>query len=129
MKATILYDNTTFRKDLQADWGFSALIEAKGKRILFDTGGSGSILLSNMRKLEIAPNEIDEVFISHAHFDHTGGLSAFLNQNNDVKVWIPPTLRGVKKRKRSYCNRKFPKATRRDLFHGGVGRNRAVPLH
>ena len=99
MKATILYDNTTFRKDLQADWGFSALIEAKGKRILFDTGASGSILLSNMRKLEIAPNEIDEVFISHAHFDHTGGLSAFLDQNNDVKVWIPLSFRGVKNAK------------------------------
>ena len=99
MKATILYDNTAFRKDLQADWGFSALIEAKGKRILFDTGGSGSILLSNMRKLEIVPKEIDEVFISHAHFDHTGGLSAFLDQNNDVKVWIPRSFRGVKNAK------------------------------
>ena len=96
MKATIIYDNTAFRKDLQADWGFSALIEVKGKRILFDTGGSGSILLSNMRKLEIVPQEIDEVFISHAHFDHTGGLSAFLDQNNEVKVWVPPSFRGVK---------------------------------
>ena len=55
MKVTILYDNTVFRKDLQADWGFSALIEAKGKSILFDTGGSGSILLANMSKLGIVP--------------------------------------------------------------------------
>jgi 7,8-dihydropterin-6-yl-methyl-4-(beta-D-ribofuranosyl)aminobenzene 5'-phosphate synthase len=99
MKATIIYDNTAFKKDLQADWGFSALIEAKGKRILFDTGGSGSILLSNMSKLEIVPKEIDEVFISHAHFDHTGGLSAFLDQNNEVKVWVPQSFRGVRKAK------------------------------
>ena len=99
MKVTIIYDNTAFRKDLQADWGFSALIEAKGKRILFDTGGSGSILLSNMSKLKIVPKEIDEVFISHAHFDHIGGLSAFLNQNNEVKVWIPHSLRGVRNAK------------------------------
>ena len=55
MKATIIYDNTAFRKDLRADWGFSALIETNGKKILFDTGGSGSILLSNMTKLEIPP--------------------------------------------------------------------------
>ena len=96
MKATIIYDNTAFRKDLQADWGFSVLIEAKGKRILFDTGGSGSILLSNMNKLEISPEEIEDVFISHAHFDHTGGLSAFLDQNNEVKMWTPPSFRGVK---------------------------------
>lgn len=96
MKTTIIYDNTAFRRDLQADWGFSALVETKGKRILFDTGGSGSILLSNMRKLGIVPKEIDEVFISHSHFDHTGGLSAFLDQNNEVKVWVPRSFRGVK---------------------------------
>jgi len=96
MKVTIVYDNTAFRKDLQADWGFSALIETRGKRILFDTGGSGSVLLSNMSKLEIVPKEIDEVFISHAHFDHTGGLSAFLDQNNEVKVWVPLSFRGVR---------------------------------
>ncbi len=96
MRVTIVYDNTAFRKDLQADWGFSALVEAKGERILFDTGGSGSILLSNMRRLGISPNEIDHVFISHAHFDHTGGLSAFLDQNNQVKIWLPHSFRGVK---------------------------------
>lgn len=99
MKTTIIYDNTVFRKDLQADWGFSALVEAKGKKILFDTGGSGAILLSNMRKLGIAPQEIDDVFISHAHLDHTGGLAAFLDQNNDVKVWVPHSFRGVKNAK------------------------------
>ena len=97
MRATIIYDNTSFGKDLQADWGFSALIEAKGKRILFDTGANGSILLSNMTQLGIVPKEIDEVFISHAHFDHVGGLSDFLDHNHDVTVWIPPSCRGVGK--------------------------------
>ncbi|MBN1847009.1 MAG: MBL fold metallo-hydrolase [Deltaproteobacteria bacterium] len=97
MKTTIIYDNTTFRNDLLADWGFSALVEAKGKKILFDTGASGSILLSNMATLGIVPKEIDEVFISHSHFDHTGGLSAFLDQNSNVKVWVPRSFRGVKK--------------------------------
>jgi 7,8-dihydropterin-6-yl-methyl-4-(beta-D-ribofuranosyl)aminobenzene 5'-phosphate synthase len=96
MKATIIYDNTVFRRDLQADWGFSALIEAGGKRILFDTGASGSILLSNMSKLGIIPQEIDDVIISHAHFDHTGGLSAFLDQNNEANIWAPSSFRGVK---------------------------------
>ncbi|MFO8100882.1 MAG: MBL fold metallo-hydrolase [Dehalococcoidia bacterium] len=96
MKTTIVYDNTAFRNDLEPDWGFSALVETKGKKILFDTGGSGSILLANMKKLEIDPSEIDDVFISHFHFDHTGGLSAFLEQNDNVKVWVPRSFRGVK---------------------------------
>ena len=97
MKVTIVYDNTAFKKELKADWGFSALVAAKGKKILFDTGARGSILLSNMAQLGIDPREITDVFISHAHFDHTGGLSSFLDQNNDVKLWVPVSLRGVKK--------------------------------
>jgi 7,8-dihydropterin-6-yl-methyl-4-(beta-D-ribofuranosyl)aminobenzene 5'-phosphate synthase len=96
MKMTITYDNTAFRKDLQADWGFSVLIEVKKKKILVDTGGRGSILLSNMKKLGITPKEIDDVFISHSHFDHTGGLSALLDHNNEMKVWVPHSFRGVK---------------------------------
>jgi 7,8-dihydropterin-6-yl-methyl-4-(beta-D-ribofuranosyl)aminobenzene 5'-phosphate synthase len=96
MKITIVYDNTAFRKDLQADWGFSALVESKERKILFDTGANGAILLSNMKKTGINPKEIHEIFISHAHFDHTGGLSAFLNVNNEVKIWVPPSFRGVK---------------------------------
>ena len=96
MKITIIYDNTTFRKDLQSNWGFSALVETKEKKILFDTGANGVILLSNMQKLEINPKEIDEIFISHSHFDHTGGLSAFLDENNEVKVWVPLSFQGIK---------------------------------
>ena len=96
MKITIIYDNTVFRKDLQPSWGFSALIETNERKILFDIGGNGSILLSNMQKLGINPKEINGVFISHSHFDHTGGLSAFLEQNNEVKLWLPHSFRGVK---------------------------------
>jgi len=99
MKITIIYDNTVFRKDLQSDWGFSALIETDERKILFDTGGSGSILLSNMEKLGIVPKEINDVFISHSDFDHIGGLSAFLDQNSEVKVWVPSSFREVKRAK------------------------------
>jgi 7,8-dihydropterin-6-yl-methyl-4-(beta-D-ribofuranosyl)aminobenzene 5'-phosphate synthase len=97
MKVTIIYDNTVYKEGLQADWGFSCLVEVENTpRILFDTGTSGSILLSNMQKLNIDPASIDEVFISHAHFDHTGGLSAFLEVNSDVKVYVPVSFRGIR---------------------------------
>ena len=90
VKITIIYDNTAFKKDLQADWGFSALIEAENTpKILFDTGASGSILLSNMEKIGIDPKDIEEIFISHTHFDHMGGLRDFLKKNNQVKIYIP----------------------------------------
>ena len=89
MKVTIIYDNTAFRKDLQADWEFSALVEVKKRKILFDTGAKGRVLLSNMQKLKVNSEEIENVFISHPHWDHTGGLSSFLQLNNKVKLWIP----------------------------------------
>lgn len=88
MKVTIVYDNDVWKEGLKADWGFSCLVEAYGKKILFDTGTKGSILLDNMKKLEIDPSVIEEVFISHAHRDHAGGLEDFLNVN-PVTVYVP----------------------------------------
>ena len=97
MKITIIYDNTVYKRGLRSDWVFSCLVEIENTpRILFDTGTNGSIILYNMRKLNIDPTSIDEVFISHAHFDHTGGLLAFLNVNNNVKVYVPVSFRGVR---------------------------------
>jgi len=97
MKITIIYDNETNSDNLKADWGFSCLIEEeKTPTILFDTGTNGSILLSNMAKLNIDPNTIEEVFISHGHFDHIGGLADFLSVNSNVKVYLPASVKGVR---------------------------------
>jgi 7,8-dihydropterin-6-yl-methyl-4-(beta-D-ribofuranosyl)aminobenzene 5'-phosphate synthase len=96
VKITIIYDNKAYQEGLKADWGFSCLVEVENTpRILFDTGADSSILLFNMRKLNIDPLSIDEIFISHTHYDHTGGLSAFLNMNNNVKVYAPESFSGL----------------------------------
>jgi len=93
MKATIVYDNTAYKKGLHADWGFSCVVEGRGiPTILFDTGANGRILLSNMDRLSIDPQTIDMIFISHAHFDHTGGLKGFLEKNTTAKIYVPPTF-------------------------------------
>ncbi len=94
MKITIIYDNTSFGKDLQSDWGFSCLVEEKDTpRILFDTGANGKILLSNMEKLKIDPLSIEEVFISHLHWDHVGGLSELLKTNPNIKkIYVPSSM-------------------------------------
>lgn len=96
MKITILFDNSPPKiESLQADWGFSALIEAPpDHRILFDTGCDGEILLENMRQLGVDPKSIKDVFISHLHSDHTGGLHAFLQVNKAVKIWLPSSQMG-----------------------------------
>jgi len=90
MKITLIYDNYVFKEGLKADWGFACLVEVENiPPILFDAGTDGSILLSNMNKLSIDPTAIQEVFISHNHLDHLGGLPAFLGVNRDVKVYVP----------------------------------------
>ena len=89
MRITIIYDNETSRKDLTPDWGFACLVEAHDKTILFDTGANGAILLGNMKNLNIDPESVDIVVISHAHFDHEGGLEQFLEKNSNVTLFIP----------------------------------------
>lgn len=91
MKITILYDNDAWDTRLEPDWGFAALIEACGHTILFDTGAKGQLLLDNMKKLNVSPESIEEIFISHDHWDHTGGLLAML-EKNPVRVYVPDTI-------------------------------------
>jgi 7,8-dihydropterin-6-yl-methyl-4-(beta-D-ribofuranosyl)aminobenzene 5'-phosphate synthase len=94
MKITIIYDNESCKEDLKSDWGFSCLAEMEDSPgILFDTGASGSILLSNMKNLNIEPNSIPKVFISHNHWDHVGGLSDFLEVNKSAKIYVPGSYR------------------------------------
>ena len=56
------------------EWGFSAIIEADGERILFDTGSRENTVLLNAEELNIDLGGIKDVFLSHNHSDHTGGL-------------------------------------------------------
>jgi len=86
---TIVYDNNPGRADLASAWGFGCVLRGLAKTILFDTGGDGRILLANMRKLEIQPDQIDAVVISHIHGDHTGGLEALLELRRGIPVFIP----------------------------------------
>jgi len=90
MKITIVYDNQA-DEGLKSGWGFSCLIEAKEK-ILFDTGDSGENLIYNLRQLNIQPENIDAVVISHNHWDHTGGLKEFSKLNGDARVFRPKSF-------------------------------------
>ena len=56
------------------EWGYAALIEADGHRILFDTGARPDTVLKNATELGIDLSTIDTVILSHNHWDHTGGL-------------------------------------------------------
>lgn len=99
---TVVYDNNPYREGLETawprpcgrsrGWGFSAHIRGTEKTILFDTGGDGPLLLSNMEKLAIEPNSIETIVLSHIHGDHTGGLDGFLERNSEVTIYLPKSF-------------------------------------
>ena len=74
---TTLVENTTGMPNIIAEWGQSLLIEADGKKVLFDTGPSG-IFIENAKKLSVDLSDIDAIVLSHGHYDHTGGLKDVL---------------------------------------------------
>jgi 7,8-dihydropterin-6-yl-methyl-4-(beta-D-ribofuranosyl)aminobenzene 5'-phosphate synthase len=120
MKLTILYDNTLYNNNLKEDWGFSCLIEIRnGPVILFDTGADGFILKQNMEKLQINPEKIDIIFISHNHYDHTGGLSHILHYNKTAEIYIPSSLRGLKDKDRVHKIGSCSLKIRENIFSTG----------
>ena len=62
------------------EWGFCALVETDGKKILFDTGQYPDTVLRNARELGIDLSEVTDVVLSHFHGDHVGGLLALRNE-------------------------------------------------
>ena len=56
------------------EWGFAALVEADGHKILFDTGARPRTVLDNARELKVDLSDVEDVVLSHFHHDHTGGL-------------------------------------------------------
>jgi 7,8-dihydropterin-6-yl-methyl-4-(beta-D-ribofuranosyl)aminobenzene 5'-phosphate synthase len=88
-----LYDNTAWDQNLIPDWGFSCLVESDDQKILFDTGAKTDILAGNMKKLGLESLQIDSIFISHDHWDHTGGLPAVV-EKNQVCVYAPESYAG-----------------------------------
>jgi 7,8-dihydropterin-6-yl-methyl-4-(beta-D-ribofuranosyl)aminobenzene 5'-phosphate synthase len=101
----VVFNNVPYKADLKSSWGFACLIEGLEKTVLFDTGGNGEILLSNMQHLGLDPENVDAVVLSHIHGDHTGGLDTFLARNPDVTVYIPES---------------FPLSFKKKLLHLGA---------
>ncbi len=95
MKIVTLIENEISKeqKNLKAESGLSLYIETGNKKILFDTGSSGAFA-DNAQKLGVDLSAIDFVIISHAHYDHTGGLERLFQINSSAKVYINEHVKG-----------------------------------
>jgi 7,8-dihydropterin-6-yl-methyl-4-(beta-D-ribofuranosyl)aminobenzene 5'-phosphate synthase len=94
-RITVLYD--AFGKDaaMTKDWGYAALVEINGKRILFDTGDDPAVLAKNVKAKGVDLTRLDFVVLSHRHSDHVGGLSYVLSVNPKVKIYAPKEGFGI----------------------------------
>ena len=87
MKITMLVENTSSRDDIGAEHGLSIYIETTSHKLLFDVGKT-DLFLKNAQTLGIDIKDVDTLIISHGHYDHGGGLSAFLEYNQKAKIYI-----------------------------------------
>ena len=92
---TVLYDAFGKTSAMQKDWGYAALVEYGGKRILFDTGNNPEILARNVKAKGVDLTKLDFVVMSHRHGDHMGGLTYLLKVNPTVKIYAPKEGFGV----------------------------------
>lgn len=103
MKVTVLIENTA-PEGLVAEWGLSLHIEFQGRRYLLDAGGSDAFV-QNAKALGVDLGNVDAAVLSHAHFDHSGGLDAFCSLNDRAPIYIRSSVR-----ENCYSwHRRFPK--------------------
>ncbi|PMQ01531.1 MAG: MBL fold metallo-hydrolase [Dictyoglomus sp. NZ13-RE01] len=64
------------------------------KHFLIDVGQSHEVLLHNMKLMEIDPNKIDAIILTHCHYDHTNGLAGLLKEigKSNIPIIAHPDL-------------------------------------
>jgi len=91
MKVTILCENTVGRRVGLGEHGFSALIETDHGNYLFDTGRGASVVRNSL-ELNKDLRTVKKIFLSHGHYDHTGGLPEVLSLRGKVDVHAHPNV-------------------------------------
>jgi 7,8-dihydropterin-6-yl-methyl-4-(beta-D-ribofuranosyl)aminobenzene 5'-phosphate synthase len=94
-RITVLYDAFGKEAGMSKDWGYAALVEINGKRILFDTGDDAAVLAKNVKAKGVDLTTLDFVVLSHRHSDHVSGLSYVLSVNPKVKIYAPKEGFGI----------------------------------
>jgi 7,8-dihydropterin-6-yl-methyl-4-(beta-D-ribofuranosyl)aminobenzene 5'-phosphate synthase len=82
----VVFDNVREDPALDASWGFACLVTGGPRTVLFDTGSDGDLLLANLHRMGLDPAAVDDVVLSHEHWDHVDGLGAIIRHDPQVVV-------------------------------------------
>ncbi len=80
------------------EWGFSALVEGDGRRVLLDTGAHPDTVLQNARDLNIDLSDVKDVILTHNHWDHVTGLMTLrkeMMKKNPAALSVVHVSRGI----------------------------------
>ena len=87
MKIICLMENTSHVRDLTAEHGLCFYVETPKHKLLIDTGATAAFI-DNTEKLGVDLTKVDTVFLSHGHYDHCGGVTAFAEINFAADIYI-----------------------------------------
>ncbi|MCR4903838.1 MAG: MBL fold metallo-hydrolase [Butyrivibrio sp.] len=87
MKIVNLVENTEGKAGCRAEHGLCFYIETKKHKILMDTGQT-DLVIENAQKLGVDLTKVDIAFLSHGHYDHSGGIIPFSKINDKAKIYI-----------------------------------------
>lgn len=93
MKISVLMENTAQSCDITPEHGLSFYVETDKHKILFDMGQT-SEFAENAKKLGIDLTQVELAFLSHAHFDHSGGIAKFLEINHKAPLYLSERAKG-----------------------------------
>lgn len=93
MKIITLMENTAASPEIACGHGLSFYIETKNHKILFDMGPDARFL-ENAEKLGVDIKKIDIAILSHGHYDHGGGIQAFLEANTSAFLHVQTKVFG-----------------------------------
>ncbi|WP_457755911.1 MBL fold metallo-hydrolase [Thermodesulfatator indicus] len=92
LKITILVENSViYPFDVLGEHGFSVFLEMKDFSFLFDTG-QGKALINNSLALKKDLRTIKFLYLSHGHYDHTGGLVELLKVKSPLDIYAHPDI-------------------------------------